>query len=81
MQVIDETLKLTDGDTSNKDKLSEAMAKVHFDAPRGPFRFDPVTHNPIQTVYICEAQEKGGKIVTVATGSVPNVQAPGTKRG
>src|SRR6202167_2246212 len=39
MQVIDEALKLTDGDTSDKDKLAEAMAKVKFDAPRGPFLF------------------------------------------
>ena len=43
----------------NKDKLAEAMAKVKFDAPRGPFRFDPVTHNPIQNVYFVRGAAAG----------------------
>jgi len=56
-------LKLVDGDASNKDKLAEAMAKVQFNAPRGPFRFDPATHNPIQDVYIAQVIEMDGKIL------------------
>jgi branched-chain amino acid transport system substrate-binding protein len=59
-RVIADTLNATDGDTSNKDKLAEAMTKVSFDAPRGPFRFDPITHNPIQDVYICKCVEAAG---------------------
>ena len=58
-RVIGEALKLVDGDASNKDKLAEAMAKVQFNAPRGPFRFDPATHNPIQDVYIAQVIESG----------------------
>jgi branched-chain amino acid transport system substrate-binding protein len=81
MQVIDASLKATDGDTSNKDKLAEAMTKVQFQAPRGPFRFDPVTHNPIQNVYICEEQEKDGRLVTATIDTRKDVQAPGTKSG
>ncbi len=81
MQVIDETLKATDGDTSDKDKLAAAMAKVKFDAPRGPFRFDPVTHNPIQNVYFCEEQQKGDRIVSAIIGTYHDVQAPPTKNG
>jgi branched-chain amino acid transport system substrate-binding protein len=81
MQVVDETLKATDGDAGNKDKLAEAMAKVHFDAPRGPFRFDPVTHNPIQNVYICQEQAQGDRIVTSVIGTLAAVQAPATKSG
>jgi branched-chain amino acid transport system substrate-binding protein len=81
MQVIDATLMATDGDTSNKDKLAETMTKVHFQAPRGPFRFDPVTHNPIQSVYICEEQEKDGRLVTAVIGTKEDVQAPPTKNG
>jgi hypothetical protein len=50
-RVLDETLKATDGDTSDKDKLWAAMAKVVVDAPCGPLRFDPVTHSPTQNVY------------------------------
>jgi branched-chain amino acid transport system substrate-binding protein len=81
MQVIDATLKATDGDTSNKDKLAETMTKVHFQAPRGQFRFDPVTHNPIQSVYICEEQEKDGRLVTAVIDTKKDVQAPPTKNG
>jgi branched-chain amino acid transport system substrate-binding protein len=81
MAVIDETLKLTDGDTSNKDKLAEAMTKVQFNAPRGPFRFDPVTHNPIQNVYIGEAQEKNGQFATAVIDTIHDVKAPPTKNG
>jgi branched-chain amino acid transport system substrate-binding protein len=81
MQVIEETLKATDGDTSNKDKLAEAMAKVKFDAPRGPFRFDPVTHNPIQNVYFVEEQQDGDRIVGKVIGTHKDVQAPGSKEG
>jgi branched-chain amino acid transport system substrate-binding protein len=81
MQVIDETLKATDGDTSNKDKLAEAMANVKFDAPRGPFRFDPVTHNPIQNVYFVEEQQEGERIVGKVIGTHKDVQAPPTKNG
>ncbi len=81
MQVIDAALHATDGDTSNKDKLAEAMTKVQLQAPRGPFRFDPITHNPIQNVYICEEQEKNGRMVTAIIDTKKDVQAPGTKNG
>ncbi len=81
MQVIDAALQATDGDASNKDKLAEAMAKVQLQAPRGPFRFDPVTHNPIQDVYICEEREKDGRMVTAVIDTKKDVRAPGTKNG
>jgi branched-chain amino acid transport system substrate-binding protein len=81
LQVVDQTLRATDGDTSNKDKLAEAMAKVSFDAPRGPFRFDPVTHNPIQNVYICEEQKQRGQFASTIIATKQGVQAPPTKNG
>jgi branched-chain amino acid transport system substrate-binding protein len=81
MQVIDTALRATDGNASDKDKFAEAMMKVQFQAPRGPFRFDPVTHNPIQDVYFCEEQEKDGRLVTVVIDTKKDVQAPPTKMG
>jgi branched-chain amino acid transport system substrate-binding protein len=81
MQAIDAALQATDGDASDKDKLAEAMAKVRLAAPRGPFRFDPVTHTPIQNVHICEEQEKDGHYITAVIDDKKDVQAPPTKEG
>jgi branched-chain amino acid transport system substrate-binding protein len=78
-RVVGETLKMVDGDTSDKDKLAEAMTKVKFDAPRGPFRFDPMTHNPIQDIYICQVIESGDKITTKVLSTAKDVQDPGKK--
>jgi branched-chain amino acid transport system substrate-binding protein len=78
---IAEALKATDGDTSNKDKLAEAMVKVKFNAPRGPFRFDPVTHNPINDVYICKCvQLKDGRIANEVVATFKDVRDPGSKQ-
>jgi branched-chain amino acid transport system substrate-binding protein len=77
-RAIGEALKLTNGDAA-KDKLAEAMVKVKFDAPRGPFRFDPETHNPIQDVYICKVIERDGKITTEVLYTAKQVQDPGKK--
>jgi branched-chain amino acid transport system substrate-binding protein len=78
-RAVGEAIKAVDGDTSNKDKLAEAMVKVKFDAPRGPFRFDPVTHNPIQDIYIAQVIESGGQITTKIVDTAKNVQDPGKK--
>jgi len=80
-RVIAEALQATDGDTSNKDKLAEAMLKVSFNAPRGPFRFDPVTHNPIQNVYVCKAAAlEGGRVGNRVLATVADVRDPGSKQ-
>jgi branched-chain amino acid transport system substrate-binding protein len=79
---IAEGVKAVDGDTSNKDKLAEAMLKVTFNAPRGPFRLDPATHNPIQNVYVCKvAQLEGGRIGSQIVAVVKDVKDPGKNRG
>jgi branched-chain amino acid transport system substrate-binding protein len=79
-RVVDESLKATDGDTSDKNKLAAAMVKVAFDAPRGPFRFDPETHDPIQNVYMLEEQRQGDRIVGNVIATVTDVKAPPTKQ-
>jgi branched-chain amino acid transport system substrate-binding protein len=78
-RVVAEALNMVDGDASNKDKLTEAMAKVQFNAPRGPFRFDPATHNPIQDIYIAEVIENDGKITTKTLSTAKQIQDPGHK--
>lgn len=76
--VLEHTLKATDGDT-DKDKMAAAMAKVEFEAPRGPFRFDPVTHHPIQNVYVCEVRDLGGRLANKDIATIKAVRDPGKK--
>jgi branched-chain amino acid transport system substrate-binding protein len=78
-RVIGEALQAVDGDASDKDKLAEAMAKVSFKAPRGPFKFDPATHNPIQDIYIAQVIESGDKVTTKVLSTANQVQDPGHK--
>jgi len=78
-KAIGEALKMTDGNASDKDALAEAMTKVQFNAPRGPFRMDPATHNPIQNIYICEVVESGDGISTKTLYTAKDVQDPGKK--
>jgi branched-chain amino acid transport system substrate-binding protein len=78
-KAMGEALKAIDGDASNKDKLAEAMSKVKFNAPRGPFSMDPATHNPIQDIYICQVIEKGDSISTKILSTAKDVTDPGKK--
>lgn len=77
-RAIVDALKLTNGDT-NTDKLSAAMQTVKFDDPRGPFRFDPVTHTPIQNVYVFKAALLDGRITNVAQKTLPDIRDPGVR--
>jgi branched-chain amino acid transport system substrate-binding protein len=78
-KALGEALKMTGGDASDKDKLAEAMSKVQFNAPRGPFRMDPATHNPIQDIYICQVIDAGSGISTKILSTAKAVQDPGKK--
>jgi branched-chain amino acid transport system substrate-binding protein len=78
-KAIGEALKMTDGNASDKDALAEAMSKVKFNAPRGPFRMDPATHNPIQDIYICQVIDSGDGISTKILHTAKDVQDPGKK--
>ena len=76
---LGEALKAIDGDASNKDKLAEAMTKVQFNAPRGPFRMDPATHNPIQDIYICPGDRKWRQHHHQDPATAKDVTDPGKK--
>src|ERR1700681_3764520 len=78
-RTVDEALKTIDGEASNKDKLAEAMTKVQFKAPRGPFRMDPATHNPIQDIHLCQVVESQGKVTSKVLTTFKDVQDPGKK--
>jgi branched-chain amino acid transport system substrate-binding protein len=78
-QALAEALRVTGGDASDKDKLAEAMTKVKFNAPRGPFRMDPETHNPIQDIYIAQVIASGNGISTKILSTAKDVRDPGKK--
>ena len=78
-EVIVRALRAVNGNTQDKDKLVDAIAKVEFDSPRGRFRFDPKTHNVIQPfIYIREVKETALGLNNVPIDKVANVQDPGT---
>ncbi len=78
-EVIIRALKAVNGNTQDKEKLVDAIAKVEFDSPRGRFRFDPKTHNVIQPyIYIREVREVYGGLNNVPIDKVADVRDPGT---
>ena len=78
-EVIIRALKAVNGNTQDKEKLVEAIAKVEFDSPRGRFRFDPKTHNVIQPyIYVREVREVYGGLNNVPIDKVADVRDPGT---
>jgi len=78
-EVIIRSLRAVNGNTQDKDKLVDAIAKVEFDSPRGRFRFDPKTHNVIQPfIYIREVKETALGMNNVPIDKVADVRDPGT---
>ena len=78
-EVIIRALKAVNGNTQDKDKLVDVIAKVEFDSPRGRFRFDPKTHNVIQPyIYVREVREVFGGLNNVPIDKVADVRDPGT---
>lgn len=78
-RIIVETLKATDGNTQDKDKLREAMLAVKLNAPRGPFRFNQQTQGPIHNVYIREVAEVDGRITNRVIQTFKDVAEPAAK--
>jgi branched-chain amino acid transport system substrate-binding protein len=79
-EVIVRALKAVNGNTQDKEKLVAAIEKTEFDSPRGPFRFDPKTHNVVQPfVYVREVKEAAGfGLTNVPIDKIADVRDPGT---
>jgi branched-chain amino acid transport system substrate-binding protein len=80
-QLIHAALQAVDGNTQDKDKLRAAMRTLELQAPRGPFKFNPITQSPIQNVYIREVVEVDGRFTNQVISTIPNVVEPPTKTG
>jgi branched-chain amino acid transport system substrate-binding protein len=78
-EVIVRSLKAVNGNTQDKVKLVEAIARVEFDSPRGRFRFDPKTQNVIQPfIYVREVKDVAGGLNNVVIDRIADVRDPGT---
>jgi len=72
-RVIREAAAAINGEVENTPRFLEALRKVHFDSPRGPFRLDPY-QNPIENVYIQKVDRVGGKVVNVLVDTLKDVE-------
>ncbi|MGI6605423.1 MAG: ABC transporter substrate-binding protein [bacterium] len=71
--VIVAALDATGGDVSDDEKLLTAIRQVEFTAPRGPFRFHPITQNVIFNTYIRCVEKKDGKLVNTVLETIPDI--------
>jgi branched-chain amino acid transport system substrate-binding protein len=76
-RVIVEAINSLNGDMSDKKKVSEAIGKVEFTSPRGPFKFDPETHHVIQKLYVFETEIVNGKTENKFVADVGEFRDPG----
>jgi branched-chain amino acid transport system substrate-binding protein len=76
-RVIVEALNHSNGDAANRDRMIEALANVRFSSPRGPFEFDPNTHNVIQTIYVRQVRHIGKDIANVVFDNLGRTADPG----
>ncbi len=65
-QMLKIGLTAVKGDISKKAEFEEALSKVKFDSPRGPFTLGK-SHNPVQDIYLRQVIGKENKIIGVAS--------------
>jgi branched-chain amino acid transport system substrate-binding protein len=75
-RVLHAAIEATDGNTSDKNKLREAMRAVKFEAPRGPFRFTPETQSPTHNIYVRQVAEVNGRIANKVIYTAREVPEP-----
>ncbi len=75
MHLIYEALKKTKGNTDGA-ALVEAAKGMSWMSPRGPVSIDPATRDIVQTVYIREVKDVGGKLQNVIIDKIDSVKDP-----
>lgn len=76
-QSIIQAVNKTQGNTTDKDPLIKALEAVAFNSPRGPFRYDPATHQVIYNVYIRQVKDYSGVLHNGVIDTIKDVQDPG----
>jgi branched-chain amino acid transport system substrate-binding protein len=72
-QIIDEAARAVGGDIEKRDEFSAAVGRLKINVPRGPVRFDPVTHQAIQNVYIRKVVEIDGHLGNQVIATIKEV--------
>ena len=76
-RVIVEMLNRVEGDTSDVNKMIEALDGISFDSPRGPFALDANSQAPRHKMYLREVQDVGGVVQNTVTADLGEVVDPG----
>jgi branched-chain amino acid transport system substrate-binding protein len=71
-RVMGEALKAVAGNADDKDRVAEAMRKVTFESPKGPFKFDE-KQQAIVTVIIRKVENQAGTLRNAVVDQIPNV--------
>lgn len=72
-KVIVKGIEATGGNVSDTKQLLDSIRKVQFDAPRGPFKFDPKSQNVIFNTYIRKTEKINDKLVNTVIETIPDV--------
>jgi branched-chain amino acid transport system substrate-binding protein len=80
-RIIDDATRAVHGDIEKREEFAAAVGQLKINAPRGPVRFDPVTHQAIQNVYIRKVVEINGDLDNQVIATVPGVGDNPANRG
>lgn len=78
MRLIYEAAKVTRG--AGGQAFVDAMKRVSFESPRGPFAIDPVTRDVVHNVYIRKVEKTSGQLWNVEFATIANVRDPGKSK-
>lgn len=67
---------VVDADGSSADDRVSALEAAELDSPRGFFKFDPATHDPIQDMDVREVVKKNGQVTQKVVTTLPKVDSP-----
>ena len=76
-RVIVELLNALQGDTSDVDKMVEALPGITFNSPRGPFALDANSQAPRQKIYLREVQNVEGQVQNTVIADLGEIVDPG----
>lgn len=76
MRVIAKMIEATNG-KQDAAKAIESVKGLAWESPRGPVKIDPETRTLVQTIYLRQVEEVGGKLINQEIQSFPNQSDPG----